>query len=94
MDISAITQKDSEFFLGQRIKFNDNNVVIYFPCNKTGFAGWFALQHELRNVDKATERDIYMVCNKSAGIRGNINKYFVFELCPTNDMRITERMCT
>ena len=41
---------------------NDNNVVIHFPDNKTGDAGKQALLVRPRNCNKATDKDIYRVC--------------------------------
>ena len=56
-------KRDSRLEL--EVNVNDNNVVVHFPDNKTGDDGKQALFVRLRNVDKATDRDIYMVCNKS-----------------------------
>ncbi len=60
---TVIAWKDSGLEL--EVNVNDNNVVVHFPYSKTGDAGKQALFVRLRNVDKATDRDIYMVCNKS-----------------------------
>ena len=60
---TVIAWKDSG--LEFEVNVNDNNIVVHFPDIKTGDAGKQALLVRLRNVDKATDRDIYMVCNKS-----------------------------
>ena len=53
MDTPAwVTMNGPCFFLGQRIKLNDNNVVMQFPSNKTDLCGWYVFWHELTNEKK------------------------------------------
>ena len=53
MDTPAwVTTDGPGFFLGQRIKLNDNNVVIQFPSNKTDFGEWSVIWHELTKEKK------------------------------------------
>ena len=53
MDTPAwVTMDGPGFFLGQRIKLNDNNVVMQFPSNKTDFGEWSVFWHELTKEKK------------------------------------------
>ena len=53
MDTPAwVTMDGPSFFLRQRIKLNDNNVVMQFPSNKTDFGEWYVFWHELTKEKK------------------------------------------
>ena len=53
MDTPAwVTMNGPTFFLGQRSKHNDNNIVMQFPSNKTDLSGWSVFWHELTKRKK------------------------------------------